>query len=195
MFKAEEFWKNTVGIKSVEALSILAGNSCVRNIEKGERIIEEGDLIEEVGFIISGVFKAVHIDRHGKERIYSFGYLPGETATRLINLGTGVRSICSVVAIKDSVVLYIPMTTLVKLTRDNLDAAYIYNRMLVMSVKQLIEYNRILIEGEIQDRYQWFCETYPGLFELVQKKDIASFLGMSPESMSRIAKYPGVYNG
>ena len=176
MFEAEEFWKNTVGIKSAEALSILAGNSCIRNIEKGEKIIEEGDVIEEVGFIISGVFKAFHIDCHGKERIYTFGYLPGETATRLINLGTGVKSICSVVAVKDSVVLYVPMMILFKLTRENLDAACIYNRMLCMSVKMLVEYNRILVECEVQERYQWFQETYPGLSELVKKKDIASFL-------------------
>lgn len=188
MFEAEEFWKNTVGIKSAEALSILAGNSCIRNIEKGEKIIEEGDVIEEVGFIISGVFKAFHIDCHGKERIYTFGYLPGETATRLINLGTGVKSICSVVAVKDSVVLYVPMMILFKLTRENLDAACIYNRMLCMSVKMLVEYNRILVECEVQERYQWFQETYPGLAELVKKKDIASFLGMSPESLSRLSK-------
>lgn len=188
MFEAEEFWKNTVGIKSSEALSILAGNSCIRNIEKGERIIGEGDVIEEVGFIISGVFKAFHIDCHGKERIYTFGYLPGETATRLINLGTGVKSICSVVAVKDSVVLYVPMMILFKLTRENLDAAYIYNRMLGMSVKMLVEYSRILVECEVQERYQWFQETYPGLSELVKKKDIASFLGMSAESLSRLSK-------
>ena len=80
------------------------------------------------------------------------------------------------------------MTCLIKLTKDNLDVARIYNKMLSISLKKVIEHNRILSDYEVQERYQWFLETYPGLFELVRKKDVASFLGMTPESLSRVLK-------
>lgn len=103
---------------------------------KGEKIIREGDVVEEVAFIISGVLKAVYIDQYGKEKVYCFGYIPGEAAISVTHLGTGIKSICTVEAISESVVLCVPMTCLIKLTKDNLDVARIYNKMLSMSLKK-----------------------------------------------------------
>mgnify|MGYP001660581606 len=41
-------------------------------------------------------------------------------------------------------------------------------------------------------RYEYFLETYPGLEKKVNKKDIASYLNMTPECFSRmLKKYDG----
>lgn len=188
MFDQDAFWRRYLGLRDPEAVTALESSSYIRNVEKGEKIIREGDVVEEVAFIISGVLKAVYIDQYGKEKVYCFGYIPGEAAISVTHLGTGIKSICTVEAISESVVLCVPMTCLIKLTKDNLDVARIYNKMLSMSLKKVIEHNRILSDYEVQERYQWFLETYPGLFELVRKKDVASFLGMTPESLSRVLK-------
>lgn len=82
----------------------------------------------------------------------------------------------------------VPMVCLVKLIHNNIEASHVYSRMLSMSLRKVIEHNKILMICEVQERYQWFRETYPGLSELVRKKDIASYLGMTPESLSRILK-------
>ena len=188
MFDQDKFWRTFIGLRDPEAITALEKNAYIKDIEKGEKIVKEGDIVTEVAFIISGVLKAIYIDQYGKEKVYCFGYIPGEAAISVTHLGMGIKSICTVEAISDSVVLCVPMSCLIKLTKDNLDVARIYNRMLSISMKKLIEHNRILSDYEIHERFQWFKETYPGLFELVKKKDVASFLGMTPESLSRILK-------
>lgn len=188
MFDQDKFWRTFIGLRDPEAITALEKNAYIKDIEKGEKIIKEGDIVTEVAFIISGVLKAIYIDQYGKEKVYCFGYIPGEAAISVTHLGVGIKSICTVEAISDSVVLCVPMSCLIKLTKDNLDVARIYNKMLSISMKKLIEHNRILSDYEVHERFQWFKETYPGLFELVKKKDVASFLGMTPESLSRILK-------
>lgn len=188
MFDQDKFWRTFIGLRDPEAITALEKNAYIKDIEKGEKIIKEGDIVTEVAFIISGVLKAIYIDQYGKEKVYCFGYIPGEAAISVTHLGVGIKSICTVEAISDSVVLCVPMSCLIKLTKDNLEVARIYNKMLSISMKKLIEHNRILSDYEVHERFQWFKETYPGLFELVKKKDVASFLGMTPESLSRILK-------
>ena len=67
------------------------------------------------------------------------------------HLGIGIKSICTVDAISESVVLCIPMTCLIKLTKENLDVARIYNKMLSISLKKVIEHNRILSDYEVRN--------------------------------------------
>ena len=140
MFDQDKFWRNFIGLRDTEAITTLEKNAYIKDMEKGEKIIKEGDIVTEVAFIISGVLKAIYVDQYGKEKVYCFGYIPGEAAISVTHLGVGIKSICTVEAIGYSVVLCVPMSCLIKLTKDNLDVARIYNKMLSISMKKLIEH-------------------------------------------------------
>ena len=50
------------------------------------------------------------------------------------------------------------------------------------------EMKRIRYEYAAKERYLWFCRTHPGAADRMMNKHIASFLDMSPVSLSRIRK-------
>lgn len=56
------------------------------------------------------------------------------------------------------------------------------------------EMKRIRYEYDAKDRYLWFCKTHPGAAEQMMNKHIASFLDMSPVSLSRIRKQLALEN-
>ena len=64
----------------------------------------------------------------------------------------------------------------------------IYNAMLRDALKQHWEVKHIVCQHPAMERYLWFCKTYPGLIEQVRNKYIASFLGMSPVTLSRLRR-------
>lgn len=84
MFDQDKFWRNFIGLRDSEAITALERNAYIKDVEKGEKIIREGDIVTEVAFIISGVLKAVYIDQFGKEKVYCFGYIPGEAAFSIV---------------------------------------------------------------------------------------------------------------
>lgn len=46
----------------------------------------------------------------------------------------------------------------------------------------------VMCFSRAKKRYLWFLENYDGLIDVVRHKDIASFLGIEPESLSRIRR-------
>lgn len=182
------FWKNVVGVKDETVLKALEKHSTEWNLKKGDLVIREGTIVTQIPFLISGVLKAFYTETSEKNRVYCFGYVPGEPVTAITALGTGAKSACTVEALSNCSLMYISMETLLGLVRNNLEAARVYNRLLSMSIRKIMEHEKILASCDARERYRWFIETYPGLAEQINKKDIASYLNMSPETLSRILK-------
>ena len=64
-------------------------------------------------------------------------------------------------------------------------ALRIYNNLLIDSLRRHIEVKKMLYQVEAAKRYAWFLEHYPDLDPLVNDKYIASFLGVTPVTLSR----------
>lgn len=62
----------------------------------------------------------------------------------------------------------------------------LYFRLLLESFNNHWELKTALYKYNAAERYQWFCQTYPDLVGQVREKDIASFLDMTPVTLSRL---------
>ena len=58
--------------------------------------------------------------------------------------------------------------------------------MLRGALQDIWELKTMLHKCSAQERYQWFLKNYPGLIDQVTNKYIASFLRMSPVTLSRL---------
>ena len=54
--------------------------------------------------------------------------------------------------------------------------------------KELTRREARLLLGNAEQRYRWFCKEYPELLERIPQYHIASFLGITPVSLSRLRK-------
>ena len=43
-----------------------------------------------------------------------------------------------------------------------------------------------LSQGDATERFEWFCKEYPGMVDMVNNRYIASFLGITPVTLSRL---------
>ena len=88
----------------------------------------------------------------------------------------------------DSKCLQLPIKEIIELNDTYLELQRAYNIMLIQGIERHDNIKKVMQEFDAMGRYQWFLEEYPGLIDIVSHKHIASFLGMMPESLSRLRR-------
>ncbi len=154
------------------------------NIKKGDYFIESGKKSNKVGFLISGlVYYGVF--KNDKEAITDFtkeGEFVSEYHT-FIAQGTAIHSIK---AIEDSVLLvtdYKGLQSFFNQTKNgNKIGRLIIEHRFSVVVNQLLSLNK----NTPEERYQLFVKNYFDLTQRIPQYLIAAFIGVKPQSLSRI---------
>ena len=157
------------------------------SIAKGASLIEIGQHTDKVFFIFSGYFRYYKIFNSGEELNIHL-YAPNNFATSLNSFFLEQKSEEQLQAITDCEYLYITRSDLEKLYSTNNKWQY-FGRKLMESF--LIEKEERIIDQlslTAQDRYLKLIKTQPDIIQNVPVKYIASFIGVQPESLSRIRK-------
>ena len=108
--------------------------------------------------------------------------------TGIANIDKNMKSFLTIEVIKDCELLCISVDLLEKLLLKSQEVTLACNRMLGISAIKAMEHEKIIISSKAKERYHYFADTHPELMNVVSKKDIASYLNMTPESLSRILK-------
>ena len=97
-------------------------------------------------------------------------------------------SIVSIEAMTECDLLTIEANALQQLLQAHIELVWIYNTLLMQSLKAHWQIKTMLGQHTAMERYQWFLQAYPGLIDQVNNRHIASFLGMSPVTLSRLRR-------
>lgn len=156
-----------------------------KNIKRRQFILQENDVCKYYTFVISGLFKMYAVEKNGKENNIQFasendwiadiGSFHNEKPSRLY-----------IEAIEPSIILQI--------SKDNL--WYLYtnypkfdrNFRVIIEDKFIELQNRVLqsISSTAEERYETYLEQYPNLSNRLPNTQIASYLGITPEFLSKI---------
>lgn len=159
---------------------------------KNRIIEEEGKVPKYLYYIVSGYLRLFHYNEHGDEVTTHINCPPG-FFTSYFNFVNECKSPENVECITECELLRITKADLETLTRKNtvmkdfsievLQEAIVYNE------KRSVELASLTAE----QRYLKLIENQPGILHNVPITYIASFLGMKPESLSRIRRKLGAY--
>ncbi|MGL6126255.1 hypothetical protein BBI01_11905 [Chryseobacterium artocarpi] len=158
-----------------------------RKLKKKEFLLKEGNICEFEGFVVSGCFKIFHTDRNAGEQIVYFG-IENWWISDIDSFINKIPSKLNIQALEDSEILLI--------ARE--DKEKIYDEMpeieRLMRVKfqlWIIALQRRLIDNLSklsEERYTEFLKDYPQIAHRLNNIQIAAYLGVTPEFISRIRR-------
>jgi CRP-like cAMP-binding protein len=156
-----------------------------RRIDKNEYFITEGQIPKKLAFVGKGLFRYFYIDGNGTEYTKNF-ILDGNFITAYSAMIAQKPSAMFIEALEDSVVYEINYTDweLLKAGHYCWKDLLIYFLEKAFSAKEKRERELLLLDAE--HRYLIFKEEFPGLETRVKQHLIASYLGISPVSLSRL---------
>jgi CRP-like cAMP-binding protein len=167
-------------------LDAIADKFTTKTLKKGELLLSEGEIAYEFGFIVKGIFRIYYLN-DGKETTRYLG-----TENTLISSAqsftTQKPSIEFVQALENSELLMISYKDLQNIYNSSAKWERMGRIFAEKSYNSLQSHIYSIISLPAIDRYHNFCEKYPDIVKRVPQYIIASFLGVSPETVSRIRK-------
>lgn len=156
-------------------------------VKKGTILLNANEFANAQYYILDGCLRSYHIDLHGKEHTIQFGikdwWISDYTA-----FFTSEKSVMTIEVIQDAVLykitdkdkedLYSQIPKIEHFFRLKLEKAF-------ASFQKRILANLSLTAKE---RYLSFIKTYPNIEKNIKNYHIASYLGITTESLSRIRK-------
>jgi CRP-like cAMP-binding protein len=170
---------------TTEEADIIAQYFKPKKYRKHQYILQEGEVCRYETFIISGCARTYEIDDKGQEHILQFG-LEGWWIGNMYSFLSGTPSEVNVDCLEDTEVLRITKPEL-ELLYDKIPKIDRYFRILVQNA-YMAAMNRISsnLSMPALDRYREFIQKYPHIEQRVPNHQIASYLGITPQSLSRI---------
>ncbi|REA56124.1 Crp/Fnr family transcriptional regulator [Dyadobacter luteus] len=158
-----------------------------KKLRKRQYLLQEGDVCKNLTFIAKGLIRTYNVDEKGDEHMSVFGW-EGWWLSDFNSFLTGEPAVFNIDAIEDSELLLI--------SRADYEA-------LTLAVPVMDRYFRILYQNSIvtkerrlmssithtaEEKYVKLAESNPEMIQRVPQNLIASYLGIAPETLSRIKK-------
>lgn len=181
-----QFIKNHVSVSATELETIC---SCFKpkTVDKSDFILTQGKTCRFEGFVLKGCFRVFNIDDAGNENTLYFA-VKGWWLMDVDSFMHQTPSELNIQALEDSEVLLIDKVNKERLYRE---LSVVEKLFRIMSQQALIAWQRRLMRNHCltaKERYQHFTETYPSIAIKLTDKKISSYLGITPEFLSKIKK-------
>ena len=156
-----------------------------RDIAKKGAILREGDPCHSISFVNSGILRAYFLSREGKESTIMFAMVDW-WVTDMFSFINQQPAMLNIQAVEHSTILQLQKHDLEALYREVPKFERFFR--IIMQNAYIREQLRVIqnLSLSAEERYQNFLKSYPQIAQHVTQKQIASYLGITPEFLSAI---------
>ncbi|MBS1606138.1 MAG: Crp/Fnr family transcriptional regulator [Bacteroidetes bacterium] len=156
-----------------------------RVIRKKQFLNQEGEVVKGPAFVTAGLLRSYSIDSNGFEHVIQFappGWWVGDIGSMVFQR----PSILSVDALEDSEVVWMREADVDRLFVDIPKFERFFR---ILSQNALAAHQARLVSIlslPAKQRYANFCQLYPSLIGVLPQKQVASYIGVTPEFLSKM---------
>jgi CRP-like cAMP-binding protein len=157
-----------------------------RAFKKHQYVVQAGSAAPNDYFVLKGLLKSFYLDESGKMHILQFAmedwWISDPQAYHNKTIAT-----LNIDCLEDTSTMYISIDNREKLCADLKKMEYFFMKKTTAGYIALQRRILSLMSQKADERYQQFISLYPSLLQRLPKALVASYLGISRETLSRIS--------
>lgn len=168
-----------------EEFAFVSSHFMPESYKKREFIFEIGESVKDCYFVVSGLLMLVYIDESAKKHIVSFA-MEDWWESDFLAYHMQSKATMALQCLEDTIVFSLSLQDYQKLCAGLQKLEHFFlkkaNGGHVGSQQRILSF----ITSNAKERYEQLLKRYPSLFQRVPKTLIASYLGVSRETLSRL---------
>ena len=165
--------------------SVFTRHLLSKEIKRKKFLLGAGEICRHSAFVIKGCLRGYTTDKNGAEHVIDFAP-PDWWIADMYSLITQKPAIKNIEALEDTEILLLSKTAqeqlYVEIPKFERFFRILTEKSLVASQQRIIDTMGLTAE----ERYSVFCKRYPTLINTLPHKQIASYIGVTPEFFSRM---------
>lgn len=185
-FNLKTYLTSNLDIDENEISSIVE-NCTTKTFKKDQFLLRANEHCTHTFFVEKGLLRQYSIDEKGREHILSFApenWFVTDRESTYFNQPSAYY----IQALEESRVVMINEDFIHMLSEKIPSFSDFNNKLLHNHIRHLQNRINLLLSAMAEDRYLQFIEMYPDIFLRVPQTMVASYLGITPESLSRVRK-------
>ncbi len=185
-FDLSTFLTSNLDIDENEILSIVE-NCTVKNFQKGTFLLKQNEHCKHTFFVEKGLLRQFSIDQKGREHILVFApenWFVTDRESTYFNKPSAYY----IQALEDSKVAIIDENFIHLLSEKIPSFINFNNKLLHNHIRHLQNRINLLLSTNAKEKYLQFIQMYPDILLRVPQIMVASYLGITPESLSRVRR-------
>lgn len=173
-------------------LEQLEARAIVKKLKRHEYLLLKGDVCRYMAFVVSGSLRLYRTDEAGQEHILRFA-IENWWMTDPESFRTGLPAQGAIEALEETRVLLWSHENWERVKREVPTFHALENQLAGHYLDAQVNRLYTAISHSAEERYEEFVKAFPAFYQRIPLHMIASYLGVSRETLSRIRKQTGFH--
>jgi CRP-like cAMP-binding protein len=166
---------------------IIANAYSIKTFKKKQFLFEQGKICDTEAFVVAGTFRIYYVDSKGLEHVLYFAFKDW-WAGDIASFNSGEPSGLAAQALEEGIALVIDPIKKEELFKQVPSLERLFRVITQKHLTVLQKRFLLTVSANAAERYDELIKRSPGIEQLVPQHQIASYLGILPESLSRMKK-------
>jgi len=173
------------GSLNQQQIALIDASVTVRHVKAGDYFLRAGKISNEVGFVTNGVLRVIYYQEKGEE-ITRYFVDESSIVVDMQSFSEGIPTMAYVQAVIDSELLVLSKEAMDNLSNTIINWDKIWNKVTIKALAEKVGRISMMFPQDATERYNFFLEKFPNLANRIPLQYIASYIGITKHSLSRI---------